>query len=149
VTVMREGRVLQTGAPRDIYRDPASHAVAAFVGHANLFAGEALDGSTVRTALGVLRSRGHGFAAGASVSVLIRPEAIRPAADGQAVNRLEGRVTRDRFFGSLRRFDFTCDAGVTLLCEMDAAEAPPQAIGIPPDAVQLIAPEEQGQPRPH
>jgi putative spermidine/putrescine transport system ATP-binding protein len=143
VTVMRDGRVLQTGAPREVYRNPASHAVAAFVGHANLLAGEALDRTHVRTALGPLASAGHGFAPGAAVSVLVRPERIRLGLAG-GPNAIPGAVGRDRFLGSLRRFDFAAAAGPVLLVETDDAAASPTTIEIPPDAVQVIAPDGPG-----
>ena len=143
VTVMREGQVLQTGTPREIYRRPASHAVAAFVGHANLMEGEALDATHVRTPLGPLKTQPHGFAAGAQVSVLIRPEAIRPGAAG-GVNAFAGSIARDRFLGSLRRYDFATAAGVTLLVETDDPAAEPTHVELPPDAVQVIAPDETG-----
>lgn len=144
VTVMREGRLLQTATPKDIYREPANHAVAAFVGHANLLAGEALDATHVRTPLGNLGCRRHGFSAGAPVSILIRPEAIIPGKRKDAVNILPGRISRDRFLGSLRRFDFACDAGVTLLCETDDPHVVPDFIELPPEAVQIIEPDTMG-----
>jgi putative spermidine/putrescine transport system ATP-binding protein len=144
VTVMREGRVLQTGTPKDIYRTPASHAVAAFVGQANLLAGKALDATHVQTALGVVRSTQHAFAKDADVSVLIRPEGIRIGDAAGATNGFVGEITRDRFFGSLRRFDFRTASGVTLLVETDDPQFSPEMIELPPDAVQVIAPELSG-----
>jgi putative spermidine/putrescine transport system ATP-binding protein len=141
VTVMREGRVLQIGTPKDIYRYPASHAVAAFVGQANLLTGTALDATHVRTALGVLRCLPHAFAKDAPVSVLIRPEAIRIGATSSNATALVGAITRDRFFGSLRRFDFRTKSGILLLVETDDPQAAPQMIEFPPDAVQVINPE--------
>jgi putative spermidine/putrescine transport system ATP-binding protein len=145
VTVMREGRILQTGTPKDIYRHPASHAVAAFVGQANLLAGKALDATSIQTALGVVRSLPHAFAKDASVSVLIRPEGIRIGNAAGGANGIAGEITRDRFFGSLRRFDFRTVGGVTLLVETDDPQATPRMIELPPDAVQVIAPDQSGQ----
>jgi putative spermidine/putrescine transport system ATP-binding protein len=145
VTVMRDGRVLQTGTPKDIYRNPASHAVAAFVGQANLLAGKALDATHVDTALGVVRSLPHGFMKDAPVSVLIRPEGIRIRRSAGDARRFTGTVTRDRFFGPLRRFDFKTESGVTLLVETDDPQAVPRMIELPPDAVQVIAPEVSGR----
>jgi putative spermidine/putrescine transport system ATP-binding protein len=145
VTVMREGRILQTGTPKDIYRNPTSHAVAAFVGQANLLAGKALDATHIQTALGVVRSMPHAFAKNANVSVLIRPEGIRIGDAAGAANGITGEITRDRFFGSLRRFDFKTASGVTLLVETDDPQITPKMIELPPDAVQVIAPDHPGQ----
>jgi putative spermidine/putrescine transport system ATP-binding protein len=153
VAVMGEGRLLQVGTPQAVYRAPASHAVARFVGHANLLEGQALDACHVQTQLGVLTSAPHAFGAGQPVSVLIRPQAIRPhePADAQAMangrasrsdvpNVIRGRTTRDRFLGSLRRLDFHCDAGPVLLLEVDDTSSVPVAVHLPPTAVQVIAP---------
>jgi putative spermidine/putrescine transport system ATP-binding protein len=139
VAVMREGRLLQVDTPQALYARPASRAVAAFVGHANLFEGEVLTESRVRTPLGDLACADHAFAPGAAVSVLIRPEAIRPVAAADGLNRFAGSVTRDRFLGSLRRFDFTLSGGAKLMVEVDHRVAPPPAIELPPEAVLVIA----------
>jgi putative spermidine/putrescine transport system ATP-binding protein len=143
VTVMRDGRILQTGSPQEIYRQPASHAVAAFVGHANLLDAEVMDGGRISTRLGTLICAPHAFTRGARVTALIRPEMIR-FGDRQGDNTIAGRITRDRFLGSLRRFDFTTPDGLTLLVETDDASANPDRIELPPSAVQVIAPDAMG-----
>src|SRR6185369_4722202 len=62
VAVMKSGRVLQVGAPTEIYRAPVSREVAAFIGETNLLAGTVVDddatGVRVRTPLGELVSTG-------------------------------------------------------------------------------------------
>ena len=74
VVVMRDGRVVQNGAPEEIYCQPASPFVATFLGDANRFDGLAAAGR-VETPLGSVAA--PGFADGAAVQVLVRPEAIR------------------------------------------------------------------------
>ncbi len=144
VTVMREGRVLQTATPHDLYHHPASRNVAAFVGHANLFDGTVLDAAHVQTALGRLHCAPHDFGKGTAVTVLIRPESIKAAPDATGNNTLAGHITRDRFLGSLRRFDFQTEAGPSLLVETDDARLLPSHIQLPPDAVQIIASDQKG-----
>ena len=39
IAVMGEGRVLQVGAPQEIYETPASRYVAEFIGNVNLMSG--------------------------------------------------------------------------------------------------------------
>jgi putative spermidine/putrescine transport system ATP-binding protein len=146
VTVMRDGRVLQTAAPRELYMHPANHAVAAFVGHANLFEGVALDARHVRSPLGDLPCAAHGFTPGARVSILIRPEAIALVATASP-GALAGVVTRDRYLGSLRRLDFQLAGGPTLLVETGRTDLDPTHIELPPDAVQVIAPAEIDAPQ--
>ncbi len=42
IAVMRDGKVIQQGKPREIYEQPADKFVAAFLGHANLFSGQVI-----------------------------------------------------------------------------------------------------------
>src|SRR5258708_15757781 len=62
VAVMKSGRILQIGAPDEIYRAPVSREVAAFVGETNLVkgtvTGEDSTGIRVRTTFGELISTG-------------------------------------------------------------------------------------------
>ena len=145
VAVMQAGRLVQVGPPREIYDRPANGAIADFVGHANLWRGRVSGPNEVTTPFGALVTAPHRFAAGDSVAVLVRPErlAIGAAADG--VNSFAGTVTRDRFLGSFRRFDFACAAG-TLLGET-AAAGDIAAIHIPPAAVQLLPEPASPTPR--
>ena len=147
VAVMREGRILQVDTPQALYARPADRAVAAFVGQANLLDGEVLDASHVRTAIGDLACAVHAFPAGSAVSVLIRPEAIRPVASAEGANCFTGSVTRDRFLGAMRRFDVTLSGGVRLAIETESQVAPPVAIELPPAAVQVIATGQEGASR--
>jgi iron(III) transport system ATP-binding protein len=89
VAVMREGRVVQTGTPGDLYHHPVDPWVAAFLGDADFLTGRAT-GGRVRTSAGDFPSDLEG-----AVTVMIRPESVmvRPAVDGRGV------VTRREFFG--------------------------------------------------
>ena len=72
VVVMRDGRIVQSATPPDLYAHPVDAWVATFVGDANLLPGEA-NGRVASTALGpiALASPAHG-----PVHVLIRPEQL-------------------------------------------------------------------------
>ena len=112
VAVMRDGRLVQVGLAEELYERPADASVAGFVGHANLWQGRVRDAATVDTPLGPLRlASGHGFSPGAAATVMVRPEACRPWAAPDGVNQFTGRLLRDRFLGSLRRYDFDTDRG--------------------------------------
>lgn len=99
IAVMNEGVVEQIGTPRDIYDRPASLFVAGFIGSANLLPGSVegveteacrvrLNGGAVVAAVGT-----HQPALGAPVSVMLRPEVLRPCATPPADGRgLEGVV---------------------------------------------------------
>ncbi|PPD15540.1 MAG: ABC transporter ATP-binding protein [Methylobacterium sp.] len=147
VAVMRDGRILQVDTPERLYARPVSRAVAAFVGQANLLDGVVIDPLNVRTPIGNLACGAHAFPRGMAVTVLIRPEAIRPVESAAGPNRFAGSITRDRFLGALRRFDFTLANGVRLTLETDRHVAPPGAIELPPAAVQVIATGQEGAGR--
>jgi iron(III) transport system ATP-binding protein len=117
VVVMQEGRILQTGAPEEIYQRPRSLAVAAFFGSPNLLAGHVAGCRPDGNGGFVLRVRGAGwdgecrageaFAEGEPVTVLVRPEnvwlgdAARAAggADGDGI-AWTGRVKQLTFRGA-------------------------------------------------
>jgi len=80
VVVMFDGRVAQSGAPREIYERPAGMEVANFIGQANFLPATIVadEGRLMaRTVLGVRELLpGTGLEPGGTVSVLIRPEAL-------------------------------------------------------------------------
>lgn len=92
VAVMLHGRVEQVATPRQVYYQPATRAVAAFVGDSNFLPGQA-EGGWVQTWLGRLPTQMEMWGA---VEALVRPESIdlRPAAADAP-----GRVRNVIFFG--------------------------------------------------
>ena len=136
VAVMREGRLLQCAAPRELYARPASRAVAAFVGHANLWEAKVLDATTLSTPIGTLRTQAHGFTAGDVVAALVRPERVQIGASSDGTNSFTGRILRDRFLGSFRRLDLAVNGGTVVL--ETASDMMPQAVFISPEAVQVL-----------
>ncbi|MCU0530430.1 MAG: ABC transporter ATP-binding protein [Cyanobium sp. Prado107] len=90
LALMEHGRLVQTGSPDVIYRQPASAFVACFLGRSNLLRGEA-HGSAVDTALGCLplASPAHG-----PTTIALRPEQIRLVADPEAAALVEVREFR-------------------------------------------------------
>jgi iron(III) transport system ATP-binding protein len=77
LAVMREGRIVQVGAPEEVYVRPASRWAAQFVGEVNVLSGVA-HGSGVETELGVFDLRAP---ASGSVHVAVRPEQLELRAD--------------------------------------------------------------------
>ncbi len=84
VAVMLGGRLAQMGPPEDVYRRPASAAVAAFLGDTNLFSGDVADG-VLHTPVGPVALDGPSGAA----TGLVRPEDLDvdedPAGTGRVV----------------------------------------------------------------
>jgi hypothetical protein len=73
---------------------------------------------------------------GETVTVLVRPEQLRIGRAADNVNSFGGVVTRDRFLGSFRRFDFQCGHATILgeTSEMGGISA----IHILPASVQIL-----------
>ncbi len=73
IALMREGRIVQVGAPDEIYNAPADAQAAAFFSDLNVFAADVRDG-WARTLFGPVPAPGHGD--GARVNVMARPHAL-------------------------------------------------------------------------
>jgi len=136
VAVMAQGRLLQVADPVTLYDRPASVAVAAFVGHANLFDATVIAPGTIGTPLGALRADTEGFAPGHRAVALIRPERVAPTDTTTGENIVTGAPEADRFLGSLRRVDLR--VGPALLRIETASRAPIASSHIPPDAILLL-----------
>jgi iron(III) transport system ATP-binding protein len=80
IVLMREGRVVQSGAPAEVYRAPVSTFATTFLSDVNWTHGTVADGA-VASAFGRLDA--GGMTDGMRVDVLIRPEAIS-VADGES-----------------------------------------------------------------
>ncbi|MCC7017356.1 MAG: ABC transporter ATP-binding protein [Rhodospirillales bacterium] len=82
IAVMNAGKILQTGAPADIYENPGSRLVAAFVGAANVLEGRVAGADAGEVAvriegLGEVRVRHiEPLPEGTAVAVAVRPEKI-------------------------------------------------------------------------
>ncbi|MEQ1618944.1 MAG: ABC transporter ATP-binding protein [Terricaulis sp.] len=73
LAILKGGRLLQLGAPRETYDHPASPAAAAALGPVNLFAGRVERGA-VATPFGAIAAQG--VAEGVGATVIVRAEAI-------------------------------------------------------------------------
>lgn len=78
VAVMREGEIVQTGTPEDLYERPVDPFVASFIAEATLVPGVVRDGR-VETPYGVTPIRGD--VPSGHVVVALRPEALRVSED--------------------------------------------------------------------
>lgn len=106
VAVMNSGRIVQIGAPDDVYRSPVDPWVAGFLGDAVMFDGRVAAGA-IATAIGEIQSD---LVEGTSVNVMVRPEWIRPtpATPGQGV------VTDTEFYGHDQRVEISMPDGPTV-----------------------------------
>ena len=122
VAVMKDGRVLQVGIPKELYERPRTRFVADFVGTNNLVPGEVQerrgDQLVVDTALGRLRAIPNGAVAGRCV-LAIRPEnvAIGATGDGHG-NVVRGRIAFVSYLGNTLRYDVEAVGGQILKADI-------------------------------
>ena len=120
MAVLRDGIVMQQGAPRHIYTRPADGFVANFIGETNLFPGLlAADRSSVETPHGIFRSdrcAPDGVSGDATCS--IRPETISVAPpDGSPTGgSLEGVVESVVYLGDTEQYLVSLNDGSTVRC---------------------------------
>ena len=108
VAVMKDGRIVQSGTPAEIYNQPRSAFVAQFIGRTNILKAEVKerdgDGShlLVQTSMGLIRSAAcEGGNSDDSVIIAIRPEDVEIVAPGEphGENVFHGEVERLLFLG--------------------------------------------------
>ncbi len=123
IAVMSAGRFEQVGTGQDLYYRPDTPFVAGFIGESNRWKGriERAEGSALqlRTDSGLtMRATGAGLAKGTKAEIFVRPEAIRLAANAEALagfdNRLTGTVTSLLFNGAASRVLVQDGVGETL-----------------------------------
>lgn len=113
IAIMREGRIVQTGTPADIYRKPATRFVAEFMGEVNVFTVE--DGRIVE-----LDTAAPGIGDGC---LIVRPESLRRLADGaRAEVEFEATTDNDYMLGSRTQFHLSV-GDATLVAELAAGSA--------------------------
>jgi iron(III) transport system ATP-binding protein len=121
LAVMEGGRILQVGAPREIYRRPAGRTVANFIGETDFIPGKVLSAgggkAVVETALGrfdgVLGDPTQPPRAGSEVTVSIRPECWVLGREARVQNCVQGAIGAAVYLGEMAQYDFVC-AGQTL-----------------------------------
>jgi putative spermidine/putrescine transport system ATP-binding protein len=149
IVVFEGGRIQQDGVPLDVYLRPSTEFVARFVGDSNLLRARILDREA-----GIAEVEGLGLshvvpeearaAPGQQVILLLRPEALAPAAADQARNRLVLAVEEVVQFGDNALLIGRAN-GVALRARIGGREAQGIAPGtrVPlawqPDAAHLIA----------
>jgi spermidine/putrescine transport system ATP-binding protein len=121
IAVMDQGRVLQIGSPQQIYENPASDFVARFIGETNIFAGvvtsrEGAFAAVECEGLGLLLVEANGEASvGAHVSIAVRPEKIRIAAEPPGrlpeLNVLRGVVEEPIYSGFQTKYIIQISGG--------------------------------------
>lgn len=112
IALMRGGRIVQRGAPYNVYNAPADKAAAAFFSDINVIRAVSR-GALTETPFGAFLTPGH--ADGAEVEIVIRPQHLKidfdrggrgPNPTPQDGTAARGRVIRSRFMGRESLVDF-------------------------------------------
>ena len=128
IAVMSDGRVEQIGTPTEIYDNPATVFVAGFIGQANLWpamTANRADSTATVSALGGATLTGvcnvPGVSAGASATLMVRPERISIAIDqpGGTVQSVNATVTDLTFQGPTVRLALTAADGSPIIATID------------------------------
>ena len=106
IAVMRDGRVVQAGAPDEVYAGPVSPWVGTFLGDATLFDG-IVAGGTVATSVGAVSTN---VPDGSAVTVLVRPEWVEPVVDDRGACSVVDR----EFYGHDQRVSIAVAGGDTI-----------------------------------
>lgn len=130
IAVMSEGRILQVGAPGEIYEMPNCRFVADFIGSVNMFEGRVVEDAAAHVIVETPECRhyvSHGItgAAGMEVGVAIRPEKIalqldepaaeqRESAAEQGFNCVAGAIAAIAYFGNETLYHVLLDSGMTI-----------------------------------
>ena len=90
IALLHDGKIVQIGAPAEVFASPASGWVANFLGLGNVFEGKLLAGGRVETKLGMVEVNCEtDSGTGEIVTVLVRPELVQIENNGTG---LKGRV---------------------------------------------------------
>jgi putative spermidine/putrescine transport system ATP-binding protein len=153
IAILRDGKIVQMGAPGDLYDRPRTRFVADFLGKSNFLEGrvEAADGDGFGFRVGDMRFTQAGAApeAGARpIMLALRPEKIALAvgSDIAAPNRLPGRIASWSYFGTGIHFKVETAVGEmtvtrpTWRSDVPLAPGAPVCLGWDPDAsVPVVA----------
>ena len=137
VAMLQEGRLLQIATPRALYEQPASRAVAQFVGLSTILPGKVSAPGRVDLGFAELHAHTGGRAVGAALYVMVRPEHMRPDPAPGSVNRLQGQCGAQRYLGALTRYDFAVPGADKPFLAESAVPAV-EAIAIAPEHIRLL-----------
>jgi putative spermidine/putrescine transport system ATP-binding protein len=128
IAILRDGRLVQEGAPDALYERPASRFVADFLGKSNFLEGRVVERAADRFSYAVNGARfvQKGAAPSAErVLIALRPEKIGIAGEGEtAANTIEGTITTWSYFGTAFALAVATEAAGTLQVTVPAWRCP-------------------------
>jgi putative spermidine/putrescine transport system ATP-binding protein len=132
IVVMNGGVAEQVGEPFEVYNRPATRFVATFVGTLNVLDAQVRDPATGAVTVDgqpLDLRRALQAAAGSTVSLALRPEAVGLGVAPEDDSRLNGRVAEVSFLGSVVRAKVALDRQVISIDLFNRAAARPPQVG--------------------
>jgi putrescine transport system ATP-binding protein len=121
IAVMDRGRIVQVAPPAELYEQPRSRWVAAFVGDVNLIDGRVVAGGGGVAAIADKGGRRYRIVAdlaeGAEVAIAVRPEKMRMEAGflpGDATNAVRGHICGIGYLGGLSIYKVRLNDGTVV-----------------------------------
>ena len=146
IAVMDQGRIVQMGAPDQVYEKPADRFVAGFLGAINLFSARvvaasggilSLDSAEAGARLAVAHD--HALLPGTEVALALRPEkiSVRPTPDPAWANTLGGTVRGVAYRGEASDVEIELPTGKLVRVALANGERSAQARLAPGQSVAL------------
>ncbi|MEP9351403.1 ABC transporter ATP-binding protein [Xanthobacter sp. KR7-225] len=157
IVLMRAGRILQVGTPREIFLKPRSRFVADFMGRSNIISGRVTAGSgAVETAIGLVACDVPSeFRAHDPVTLVIRPQAIQILSErapyASLGNLVTGRVSSLNFLGETVEIEVRCGPlGLRITADpyLDLSIGQTISFVLPAERCVVVGPDEEERP-PH
>ncbi len=113
MAILDRGKILQVGAPREVYRRPQTKLVADFIGETDFLPGTVLSAAAGRALVetpvgrfeGVLTRDGAAPAAGTAVTLSIRPECWVLSRAAPAGNFVRGKIGEAIYLGEVAQYE--------------------------------------------
>jgi iron(III) transport system ATP-binding protein len=156
IVVMNQGVIEQVGSPTEIYREPKTLFVADFIGETNKIEARSAGPDSLSFGGMTLGSMAHGFAEGAEVLAVIRPEDVIPHQagyrhEGDGRNVIDVNIDEMEFLGSFWRarlggpqlggIELVADLSINAVRRLALAEGGPMTIELPAGGLMAFARE--------
>jgi iron(III) transport system ATP-binding protein len=125
IAILNDGKVLQVGAPAEIYRHSRNRFVAEFIGEANFLTGhiasrnELLEVNFGQRTLLVAAPRDPGLISGSSVTLCLRPEAIRITENQPSGQAWRASLVKTIYLGQVAQHLFRCEEETLKVAEIN------------------------------
>jgi putative spermidine/putrescine transport system ATP-binding protein len=152
VVVMRDGLLIQAGAPQEIHDQPVNVFVADFMGFRNFFPAEVVTagpGPDVEAVANGMRIRGktrHSLAPGAAAVAAIRPDDVMVGGAASGPNVFRGKADIVEYLGREHEVILTLESGARLWVHTEARLTPGDLVPVvfPPEKVIFLPAEGPG-----